>query len=689
MTEAFRVHLEVGATIFTNRGRTVVSALQRGGVEVSVGGSDSTFIAYADLEAIEVSGNGVSVRHRALSPWWEALSQDVRDEALRRQEIVLELLTGYRSGCEGLAQEGEPFAPFDPSCRVSESQRRQVMAARLARENIHITAKTLYNWIRAWEVDGLRGLVDGRRSKSVTNFDGLLPRYMALVDEEVASFDGGASAVSASESRRRVWRRMEEEGLSRDAVPQRLAEEYLRYARKGIGPNTRAHRTSKVRQRAGFGSSTLLHPSHLCIDVTRADNLVWDEIAAQPLSVEIITVLSVSTRVVLACRVVPRSATALEAGLVMYDAMRPFSMLVEGTTIDDWRWAGLPHSLSVPLPAGYTNTSKQLQGHHWIPSVRPTSLRSDHGANFVADHFLALLRDFGIDFLPSRVGAPTDNAFIERWHETLQRGLQQIPGYKGRNVQQRGRFVASEPLLTVWQLERHLHRFIALDYHRTWHEGLALPTLERARFTPLEYFDIVLEAAGRIDVPQHPDLLYQFLPVVWLTPNGAGIEYRNLSYDGPVLREFRNVRRGLFQPGTSKVPFHYDPRDVSRLWFRHPNTDRVHEIRWRSADLLDAPLTDRTLTRAIKILKERGGNAALTKTTATHQIIDALGELSTAPGTDEAVRIRAVDRLRWEAAQQDHDDVSEATSLLPEQAVVEFNDGKYDEPWPDYDQQGA
>ena len=47
------------------------------------------------------------------------------------------------------------------------------------------------------------------------------------------------------------------------------------------------------------------------------------------------------------------------------------------------------------------------------------------------------------------------------------RGLQQIPGYKGRNVSGRGRLVSEEPLLTAPQLQQHPRRFIALDYHRS------------------------------------------------------------------------------------------------------------------------------------------------------------------------------------------------------------------------------
>lgn len=670
-----RVRLEVGATILTNRGRVLVAALQPHGVMVSAGEGEEAYLSYSELEARDAGS--INAVHVSLYPWWDGLTKETQTESLWRQEVVLEILTGYRSGTALLPAEGEPFYPFGREMGVSEAKRRAAMAKRIEGEGQPMSIATLHNWIRAWEADGLRGLVDGRRTKSVSDFEDLDPRFKTMVEQELSRFKGNLSAVTASENRRRIWARMAEEGITRSVVPQRRGDEYISFMRKQMGRTPRAHKSTLVRRRSGFGSSDLLHPSHVCMDVTRADVRVWDEDLKGPLSVEIITVLSVSTRVVLACRVVPRSATSVEAALAMYDAMRPFSMLVDGTRVDDWRWAGLPQSLE--LPRGYSNQRTDLQGVHWIPSVKPSSLRTDHGANFMSAHFLAAMREFGISCLPSRVGAPTDNAFVERWHETLQRAQQQAPGYKGRNAQQRGSGVDGEPLWTARQFERFLHRFIALDYHRDHHEGLVLPGLERGRFTPLEFFDVMLEATGSIDVPQHPDLIYQFLPVVWLTPNGAGVEFKNLSYDGPALMGFRRVPTGLFQKGTGKMPFHYDPRDLSRLWFRHPETDRIQEVRWRGAAHLNAPLTERTLGRALQLIGARGGNRALRRGSATLQIIDALGELASTLSPEGVI-----DKLRWEDAQRDHDDARDAAAMLPE--VVEPSDPWFDmeAPWPAY-----
>ena len=49
-----------------------------------------------------------------------------------------------------------------------------------------------------------------------------------------------------------------------------------------------------------------------------------------------------------------------------------------------------------------------------------------------------------------------------------------IPGYKGRNTSERGRLVSKEPLMTAQELQDHLRRFVALDYHRDWHTGMIL-----------------------------------------------------------------------------------------------------------------------------------------------------------------------------------------------------------------------
>ena len=438
----------------------------------------------------------------------------------------------------------------------------------------------------------------------------------------------------------------------------------------------------------------MVHPAHVSMDSTRADNLVWDELRQTSYSVEVTAIISVSTRVILALRVTPRSANGVEAGLCLYDAMRPFSMRVKGTEVDDWRWAGVPRSLESPLflpRQPVTDADAALQGTHHIPGLRPSSIRTDHGSIFMSAHFKGLLRDFGISLWPSRVGASTDNAHIERFWETIQRALQQVPGYKGRSVSERGRKVitADRPVMTARELETYLHRFVALDYHRAPHDGLKIPGLESQRVTPLEYFDFVMEACGDISVPQHPDLIYEFLPIRWLTVGHAGVEYQGLSYDSDALDAYRHVRRGTYRAEDSAAPFIYDPRDCTRLWFRDPADDRVREVPSRHTHLLIAPLTERIREKAITQIAARGGNKGLRRDTPTQQIIDELGQLYAAPPIKDWNAMMTAERLRFETAQRDHAEVTEAwkrvtqrtpaPTVLPEHRVSDW----LDETWPD------
>lgn len=718
------LQLAVGARILGDDRYLLVVAVGRHAITVETSTGERSEVAYTDIAGSNVSGGAPTLRLATLEPWWSGLPDVVRRDALDRLEVVLEILTGYRWGHQRLAQLGEPFPPFgDPA--VSLHARCQRMADQLSYEagvnrqalrrledgelaSTKVSVNTVRRWVRNWQTAGLRSLVDKRSVKDRQGFEAIDDRVRAIADDVLARFDGDISKVNTTTIEADIRLQMKAEGLTDVVVPQRLFQEYLSERQRALGRNTRAQRSRHLRRKTSAHTSfPAMHPSHIAIDATRADVLVWDELRERPVSVEILTAISVATRVVVGLRVTPRSGNALEAGLLLYDVMRPMAMLVEGTTVDDWRWCGVPESLdlsNVPVhrsPKRIVPPGQSLQGIHFKPGVRPSSIRCDHGSVFLSEHFIALLRDFGIDLMLSRGSKPTDNPHVERFHETLQRAYQAIPGYKGRNVAERGRKVdaTGDALLTAAELERHLRRFVALDYHRSWHEGLVLPGAPSARLTPLEMWDAMHEATGRLHVPQHPDLIYQFLPIRWLTIGHAGVEYKNLTYDAPVLADFRNVRKGTFQADSRKAPFHYDPRDVSRIWFRHPDTGRIHEIPWKARHWLDMPMGDWMHERALSRIAERGGNAALNRKSTWRQIIAELGQLTSAEETAEARAKGYAARLRWEQAQRDHAEAAEAaamfdgdqdgvvTPLRPRRA--EGDDGfDIDAEWPDFDEVG-
>lgn len=690
-----------GDQVLTHLGLAKVTGMTRTGVEL-IGPAGKVSLSFADMTAREVSSSsGFQAVHQAMSHWWASLDSPTQNTAMAKLEIVLEILTGYRHGwaCESLP--GEPFTPFGPAFNKSHRHQALVMSERLQHENLPAllrppTARTIQRWIRSYIDHGLRGLVDGRHTRERKDFDDLDSRYRAIVEQVVSPFDGTISAVNVEELRRRVWLTMKDQNVPRNVVPERLSNEYLAWRYAACGARPRAHRSAKVRKRSAHQPSPIVHPAHVSMDSTRADNLVYDELRQTAYSVEITAIISMSTRVVLALRVTPRSTNSIEAGLCLYDTMRPFSLQVDGTTVDDWRWAGVPRSLESPLflpRQAQAHDPDTVQGTHRIPGLGPCSIRTDHGAAFMSAYFKGLLADYGISLWPSRVGASTDNSHIERFWETIQRALQQIDGYKGRNTTERGRSViaADKPLMTARELETHLRRFVALDYHRTQHRGLIIPGLEGHRLSPLEYFDYAMEACGDITVPQHPDLIYDFLPVRWLTIRHAGVEHRGLSYDSEALDNYRHVRNGTFRLDDSAAPFIYDPRDTTRLWFRSPDDGRVHEIPARHQHLLMAPLTDRIREMAIANLARRTANPSLRRNISTQQLIDELGALHTAQAADEWQATMTAERLRFETAQRDHAETVEAWKrvhiasrrTVPPRPTTSPASAWVDEAWPD------
>lgn len=686
MTDS-RTVLTVGARILTDNGTAMVVAVLSAGVQLRDALGEVSHVGWADLSTIRnVHNGGVAVLTEPLRPLWDGLDEQVRTATLQRLAIVQEILTGFRDGHPEFARPGEPRYPFGPDFGVSESRRCAAMAERLGLESHqhpvpHRSGEdeldpsgrnpsTVRNWVRGWKSSGLRALIDGRSLRQSMSWELIDGLYRATAAEVFDTLDGDMSTVSLLELDRRIRVRMRNKGFDDPITPQRITQEYLATLKQQKGSTTRSQRTRALQKVSGTRHYPAVRPGQVvAIDATRADNLVFDPLSGQPCSVEILTAIDVATRVILALRVVPRSANGLEAGLLVYDVCRPFSLTVAGTTVGDWRWVGLPAQLDfseVHVHAGRRHVVPEfstLQGEHAVPSVMPDAIHCDHGSIFVSGYFYALLRDLGIDLLLSRGKKPTDNPQVERWHETIQRAVQQIPGYKGRNVAERGRLVSREPLLTAQELQEHLRRFVALDYHRTWHTGLVLPGDATARLCPLEMWDAMVEATGRIDVPQRPDLIYQFLPVRWGTISHAGVEFSEMTYDSPVLDDYRGVRTGFFRPADRAAPFYVDPHDLSRIWFRDPHTNRVEEIAWRGAHRTQAPMTTTILDAARLQIRRRGGNAVLKRGSATRQILDELTELTAAP-TDRTLKAKLTAATRRvEQSRIDHAEAQHARDL--------------------------
>lgn len=712
-----RIVLKVGERVLLPSGLGVVAQINRDGYSITRANGETCDVEWTDLAPFAtLHPDGERAIHRQLSPWWEMLEEGTRQEVRDRLEVVSEILTGFRDGLPELAREGEPFAPYGESFGSSLHQRCLRMAEELGRERDSdrsrqrrilqgeledgpVSVSTIKNWLRRFQEQGLLGLVDRRKMGRSLGFEVLDPDFRAAILEIVETFDGDRSAVNHREILRRARVAMKEAGKVDYAQPARAAGEFVSWLFKERGHTTRAQRTNAIRGTSGKTHFPAIRPGQIiAIDATRCDALVWDPLHERAISVEILTALDVASRCVLACRVVPKSADAVDASLLIYDVMRPFQMVVDGTEISHWRWAGIPATVDL---RGLAATERgpiapvgTLEGCHTIPAVYPEAIRCDHGSIFVSNRFRLLCDDLGIELLLSRGRRPSDNAHGERIHLTYDRFWQQLPGYKSNNVAGRGRKVEQEPLYTAAELEEHLRRWIALDYHQSWHEGITLPGAPEGRLTPIEYFDALLEATGRIDLPVHGP--YAFLPIRWGTIGHAGVEFTNLVYDSKALDDFRNVRKGQYRDTDRAMPFFYDPHDVSRVWWMDPDTEVIHEIPWRGKDRLEAPMTDAVLAAVRKRIARRGGNLALNKRSVDELILRELTQLVAEPPTSETRALLSAAARRVEASRRDHDEVTAGAGLFYDGVVTPLrprrpatDDGfDIDAEWPDYDEVG-
>lgn len=684
MSTRGRIEVKVGSTrVLFAEAVALVVEIHRSGITLETTTGERRTVPWHELGPVTVFEDGSAhAAHEALLPRWEGLSDAAQRVALDRLEVVLETLTGYVSGFAALAQPGEPrLVGVNLTARCASMARQLNMERRADRQHNRrvlrgelkdrdVSQRTVLNWVRAYERDGIWGLVDGRAIRQTSGFDTLDPRFQELARAEVAQFDGDISQVRADEVMRRIMLAARAQGVTLD-VPQKRSRNFISWLLADRGNGTRAHRSRSMRDTAGHAHYPAMRPGQVvAIDATRADVLVWDPLLERSYSVELITAIDVASRCIIALRVVPKSASATEACLLMYDVMRPFAVNVHGDHVTDWRWMGIPQAIEFSCNHGETEGGGQgtgpdrpvgVAGTHVVPGLVPDAIRCDHGSIFTGGRFTQLLNDLGSDLMLSRGTRPTDNPHIERWHETVQQHFQRIAGYKGRNPFERGRAVGKSgtdrdlPLLTAEELERQLRLWVAVEYNRSWHEGLTpLPTAPKARLSPIEMFDAYRQVTGRIDVPQHPNLIYQFLPIRWGTIQHDGVEFTNLTYDDPILDDFRNITPGTFRADDRKAPFFYDPRDVTRVWFQHPTTGNVYPINWRGAWRTDAPLTDKLLDHVRERIRVRGGNSALGKRTVTDEIVRELGDLTQlpVPAADRAMWSAA--RLRVQASQRDH-----------------------------------
>jgi hypothetical protein len=266
-------------------------------------------------------------------------------------------------------------------------------------------------------------------------------------------------------------------------------------------------------------------------------------------------------------------------------------------------YAGLPDLVVVDAEnteyGAHTDTVTGVAASAGLPEMAAETVVVDHGKIYLSQHLMAVCERLGISVQPARPLTPTDKAAVERFFRTLREGLlAALPGYKGPDIHSRGVDPEGCTYFFMDELEQVIREWITEIYHRRPHRGLTEPQVPGLDVSPAEMFESGLVRAGRLRIPTHPGLAFDFLPVAWRTIQHYGVEVHGLRYNGPALTAYRNRTSPFTGAHAGKWPVRYDPDDASRIYFQDPADQAWQELAWEHADEVGVPFSTETLAYA-------------------------------------------------------------------------------------------
>lgn len=523
----------------------------------------------------------------SIGPLLANLGESELHEVGERAAHVRELLTGYRSGSAQDALTHEPRDPYRPG--RGKMDRYRAKAGELA-----VGLATVRRWVAAYEIAGEAGLVDARHHRPSDPLRGIDTRWLdelsRVLDEHI-----GASRPTRELLLDRVNARVTEQHGSA-AVPKRWkAKRALTEVSRGtnaLGGSTKGKRSIANRPPAPYGRLNAARPGeYLMLDTTPLDVFAMDPITLRWVALELTVALDLCSRCVVALRLSPVSTKAVDAALVLYEAICPDSKARTSGGI--LPYAGIPSQVFV------AHGDPPTTG---LPGVAPETIVIDRGRIYVSAHVRSVCQRLGISIQPARPNQPTDKPGVERFFRTIREDLLgALPGYKGPDIYSRGEGAEELAYYFIDELEQIIREWVAERYHRRPHRGLVHPGVPGLQLCPNDSFEMGVARAGRLLIPTRPDLAYDFLPVTWRTIQHYGVEMYSLRYDGKGIAKYRARRSPYTGINAGKWPIRHDPDDIRRVFFQDPATNEWHDLKWELHSETDVPFSAEALAYARRL----------------------------------------------------------------------------------------
>lgn len=215
----------------------------------------------------------------------------------------------------------------------------------------------------------------------------------------------------------------------------------------------------------------------------------------------------------------------------------------------------------------------------WPMQGIPACLHVDNGTDFHSKAFKRGCEEYGIVLNHRPIKRPQFGGTIEKHLGTLMKRVQTLPGTTFSNPLMRGEYDSQKhACLTLHELERYLINFIVNVYNQRVHQSISMP--------PYAKFEqgLGLHSSSQIKTfvrmpPDNEAFLIHFLPMMERSVQRYGIVLDNICYASDVLADL--VHKG----DKRKFEIRRDPRDISKIYFFHPEDRQFYEVPYRNKAL--------------------------------------------------------------------------------------------------------
>jgi len=543
---------------------------------------------------------------------WKDLTAQQQELAELRLAHLLEAETGFLSGDPLRPAPGEPRPEYDPVLVPLVTARREAKVAELAamreREPEHarmlgldrVSLRTLERWAARYYRWGVMGCADDRWLRVCTGHRVPEPVREAIYAVRAVCLHGSRISMRSKETKIRQY--VLEKYGDEVAVP---SSETLRLVwREWFGPGgsrARYGRSAAAAEANVTGGHVVIHrPGQVvALDTTPLPVLVRETVFSEPVEAHLSLALDCFTHSLVAFRITLVSEKSVDIAMLLRDVMTPLPMRADWGQDMAWPYPGIPKTVVAEL-AGY-----DVAG---LPFFPVETVTTDHGSPYKNFHLVEVQRVIGANIVPARVLRPTDKAACERAFGAIQSLLfEQLPGYRGIDVADRGADPEGDAALTLPEVENLVATWIVSiwqnrkfgEYGPGWDPG--------GDHSPNTLFAASMAQGGfSLEIPS-PGLYYELLPAHHVKIHPRGVKIRGLWYDGPALDGLRGTPSARGGMHKRSWVIRSDKRDARTVFFQD-DEHQWHELRWTGlpAEGEIPSFNDARVTDLLREAKEQG-----------------------------------------------------------------------------------